>query len=289
MRGIGLLEAEHPPVDALHERPCEFIARRTEQVVREGRRRGAVLGRVEVDDLLLPLARVLDAHAAEVLRVFGAGLLRQVGVVLAEERGRGRLGEALRRAERRRAEEVRLRVAEVAAGRGEERARECGPRLVFLHELADAPVVDVHRVRPEVDRELALHAQDVAEAHAPVVGKRIRREQLLHEALAVPRANERLRLLDGRDASRQVEVESPHEHSGRGVTKHGLPRGIGRTRRPHLAILRRSSKERQARKGRRAADERAARHVVISSRFCHGTIKALNRDFLVTCMSQIAL
>ena len=109
-----------------------------------------------------------------------------------------------------RAEKVHLGVAEVASLRGEELAPELVPGLVLVDELPDARMVDVDRVRPEVDRELALDAQDVAEAHRPVVREVARAEKPVDErgALAgVRRRDVGERLFLRGDAPGEVEVE----------------------------------------------------------------------------------
>ena len=253
MRRIRLAEAEHPGVDALGERRGERPPPLAEEPVAE--RAAAVLAFRE-DDLLLPFARRLDADGAEVVGERGNLRGMRRAPVLAEEGLRGDGGEPLGRPLRRRAEEVRLGVAEVAAGRGEQGAGEVVPGLVAEDERADAAVVDVDRVRPEVDRELALHAEDVAEAHAPVVGEGVGLEQPVDELRLLVRirgTDVALRLLGGRQAPRELEGDPAHHHR---VGRPPVRRLIGGARVP----LARAEQGRR-RQGRCAAEEHSACHV----------------------------
>ena len=147
------------------------------RAVRERRRGvrprpGQRLVRIEEDDLLLPLRRSACSRSAR----------RTPPCRPAAPRGQSSARTPMKRQGDRRRDGVRLlalhgavevhrRHAEVAAARREQLAHEPVVGHVVAEARPDPAVVGLHRVRPEVDRELRLHAQQVAPPHRPVVGE----------------------------------------------------------------------------------------------------------------------
>ena len=171
--------------------------------------------RVQAHDLLLPLRRALVADAREEGRQARLPRLRQARHAGAHERQGHRPGDGRRLLALDRAVEVDGRHAEVAPARRQQRARELVVGRVRPRRLAEPPVVGLHRVGPQVDRELRLDPQQVAPLQRPVVGEGLALQQRLDHlrALArVPRLEEppdRRRL---RQRARHVQVHPPEEH-----------------------------------------------------------------------------
>ena len=228
MLRVWLLPAEKPIVDTLDKGPGEILPPLAQHPVDE---RDATILSFDLDDLLLPLARILDPHAGEVVRELLPTLLREIVPLPAQKGQGGDLGKAIRGASRGRTQEVRLGIPEVAAGGEQQRPREAVPRLVVLHKGVNAAMIDVDGVRPEIDREFALHAQNVAEAHGPVVGKGFRGEKVVNQCLlpfGVAREHIALGLDLGGDASGEVDIRPAHEDLVRGASVGLLPRSHAR-------------------------------------------------------------
>ena len=118
--------------------------------------------------------------------------------------------------------------------------------------LADPVVVHIDGVRPEVDRELALDAQEVTVAHRVVVGEVVGVEQGVDQLLALPRVArvDVLGHLLGRgDAPADVEVEAAaDEEFGRlaAVRREDALVRRGRRQALHDGERRRAREERSA-------------------------------------------
>ena len=84
-------------------------------------------------------------------------------------------------------------------------------------------MVHVNGVRPEIHREFAFHPQDIAETHCPVIGKRIRGDELPGKSrplVLILRIHVCLRLALRRDASGEIKVETADHHAvGRGSVR----------------------------------------------------------------------
>ncbi len=142
---------------------------------------GALLIRIEVDDLLFPLAGLFVADAREEgrhIRELGGGPLFGAR---SHEGERHRLGDAFGPAILHGAVEVGGRLAEIAAAGGEEVVGEAVVGAIFENRGVDPMVVGLGGIGPEVDGELGFDAQEVAPLGGPVVGELVAREQAIDE------------------------------------------------------------------------------------------------------------
>ncbi len=202
-----------PPVDALARRREELLGERSLELRHERIRRRVLGTRLQIDDHFFPLASRLEGDAREVVRI----LVRR----LQQQRRRDGFGDPLGRRVGRRTQEVDLRHAEVTAAREEHRARKIVPRLVVLDRIADAAVIDVDGIGPEVDRKLGLDAQHVAVAHAPVVRIVVRLQEAVDQLLALLDVAGRrvlVHLLGRGDATADVKIQATTNEKVRGLT-----------------------------------------------------------------------
>ena len=150
--------------------------------IREGRFGWIPHGRIVQHNLLFPLVRGFELHPGEEGCQVLSPVLWPSGNARAHECQGYDFGQTGRLTVLHRAVEVDWRYAEVAAARGEEVANEPVVRHVSTDGSLDPPMVGLHRVGPQVDRELRFHPQQVAPFQGPVLRELIACQELVYQA-----------------------------------------------------------------------------------------------------------
>ncbi len=159
---------------------CPAITRARAAIRKDGRR-GDEFGWVEVDDFFLPLAGGLVDYRLEEDRHPSQALLGPLLSPGAHECQGDGLRDGLRLLALHGAVEVGGRHVEVAACREQHLAHKAVVGAVLANAGADPAVISLGSLRPQVDRKLALDAEDVAPLHRPIVGELLSLQEAVDE------------------------------------------------------------------------------------------------------------
>ena len=142
--------------------------------IRKHRRLGKsilVRRRIKIDNLLLPLRSGFVSHLREKTGERVELLFRPLVSTLTHERqrhrGRNTMGTAILHGP----VKVHLALTKVAAIRHQQCPGEMMERRIRPQVGVDPPVIGLRGIRPELDRKLRLHAQEIAPLHGPVLGE----------------------------------------------------------------------------------------------------------------------